>query len=116
MVKRRLQRLLADNSGAAAVVMALTLPVVLGGMGLGTEVGYWYFNQRKVQNAADMAGATVSMNGGASIHLGAPTSGAYSGVLMFVGRSEPYNDYTVNGNSGIDCGTGRSMPPTATCG
>ena len=55
MVKRRLQRLLADNSGAAAVVMALTLPVVLGGMGLGTEVGYWYFNQRKVQNAADMA-------------------------------------------------------------
>ena len=55
MVKRRLKRLLRDNGGAAAVVMALTLPVVLGGMGLGTEVGYWYFNQRKVQNAADMA-------------------------------------------------------------
>ena len=55
MVKRRLQRLLGDKSGAAAVVMALTLPVVLGGIGLGTEVGYWYFNQRKVQNAADMA-------------------------------------------------------------
>ena len=51
-------------------------------------------------------GATVSMNGGASIHLGAPTSGAYSGVLMFVGRSEPYNSgsivngaiYAANGN------------------
>ena len=55
MVKRRLQRLLANNSGAAAVIMALTLPVVVGGMGLGTEVGYWYFNQRKVQHSADMA-------------------------------------------------------------
>jgi Flp pilus assembly protein TadG len=55
MVKRRLQGLLANNSGAAAVIMALTLPVVVGGMGLGTEVGYWYFNQRKVQHSADMA-------------------------------------------------------------
>jgi len=55
MVKRRLGGVLRDNSGAAAVVMALTLPVVVGGLGLGTEVGYWYFNQRKVQSAADMA-------------------------------------------------------------
>ena len=55
MSRRELRRLLADKRGGAALVMALTLPVAVGGMGLGSEVGYWYFNQRKVQNAADMA-------------------------------------------------------------
>lgn len=48
-------RLLSDTSGAAAVVIALALPMVVGGFGLGTEVGSWYFNQRKLQNAADVA-------------------------------------------------------------
>ena len=38
-----------------AVVAAVTMPIVVGGFGLGAEVGYWYFNQRKVQSAADMA-------------------------------------------------------------
>jgi len=68
MSKRKLRRLFRDNSGAAAVVMALTLPVVVGGMGLGTEVGYWYFNQRKVQNAADMAAyaGAVELRAGSS--------------------------------------------------
>ena len=45
-------------------------------------------------------GATLSMNGGANVQLSAPTSGTYSGVLVFVDRDEPHNDYTVNGNSG----------------
>jgi Putative Flp pilus-assembly TadE/G-like len=45
-------------------------------------------------------GATLSMNGGADIHLSAPTSGAYSGVVIYVDRNEPFNDYTVNGDSG----------------
>ncbi len=45
-------------------------------------------------------GATLSMNGGANVDLSAPTAGTYSGVLVFVDRDEPFNDYTVNGNSG----------------
>jgi hypothetical protein len=48
-------RLISDTSGAAALVIALALPFVVGGFGLGTEVGAWYFNQRKLQNAADVA-------------------------------------------------------------
>ena len=44
-----------DSTGAVAVVLAVTLPVFVGGLGLGAEVGYWYFGQRKVQNAADVA-------------------------------------------------------------
>ena len=30
-------------------------PAFVGGLGLGAEVGYWYFGQRKVQNSADVA-------------------------------------------------------------
>jgi len=48
-------RVLDDTGGAAAVVMALSMPVTIGGLGLGAEAGYWYFNQRKVQNGADIA-------------------------------------------------------------
>ena len=55
MDKRALQELWADRTGAAAVFMAVTLPVFVGGLGMGAEVGYWYFGQRKVQNSADVA-------------------------------------------------------------
>jgi Flp pilus assembly protein TadG len=69
MAKRISRGLLGDKSGAAAVVMALTLPVVLGGLGLGTEVSYWYFNQRKVQSSADMAAyaGAVELRSGNSV-------------------------------------------------
>jgi hypothetical protein len=55
MVMRSRVRLVSDTSGVAALVIALALPFVVGGFGLGTEVGAWYFNQRKLQNAADVA-------------------------------------------------------------
>jgi hypothetical protein len=54
-IKSFLRRLWKDRSGAAGVVLALSMPVTIGGLGFGAEVGYWYFNQRKVQNSADMA-------------------------------------------------------------
>jgi uncharacterized membrane protein len=49
------RRLCADGRGGAAVLLAVAMPVVVGGFGLGAEAGYWYFNQRKLQKAADMA-------------------------------------------------------------
>ena len=45
----------ADNSGVAAVVAAIVFPIVVGGMGLGAETGYWYMTQRKLQHAADLS-------------------------------------------------------------
>jgi hypothetical protein len=54
-IKPFLRNLWEDRSGAAGVVLALSMPVTIGGLGFGAEVGYWYFNQRKVQNSADMA-------------------------------------------------------------
>ncbi len=41
------------KSGNVAVLAAILLPVVIGCFGLGSEVGYWYLSQRKLQQAVD---------------------------------------------------------------
>lgn len=67
-------RVLGDTGGAAAVVIALSMPVTIGGLGLGAETGYWYFTQRKVQNAADIAayaGAVALRSGRATAEIDA---------------------------------------------
>lgn len=44
-----------DEKGAVAVIAAILLPIVIGGMGLGAETGYWLLKQRKLQHSADVA-------------------------------------------------------------
>ncbi|ACP22268.1 hypothetical protein NGR_b08120 (plasmid) [Sinorhizobium fredii NGR234] len=46
---------LKDESGTVAVIAAVTLPVLVGAMGLGAETGYWYLKDRKLQHAADVS-------------------------------------------------------------
>jgi len=48
-------RFLRNTSGATAVLFAILFPVLVLGMGLGTEAGYQYMSQRKLQHAADVA-------------------------------------------------------------
>ncbi|TPN80792.1 hypothetical protein FJ987_26595 [Mesorhizobium sp. CU2] len=43
------------ESGNVATIVALTLPVVVGGAGLGVETSYWYYSSLKLQAAADAA-------------------------------------------------------------
>ena len=50
-----IRAILSDTRGGAALVMALAMPIFAGGLGFGAEAGLWYFNQRKLQNAADIA-------------------------------------------------------------
>ncbi|WP_299651986.1 pilus assembly protein TadG-related protein [uncultured Jannaschia sp.] len=52
---RRFGRFLAETRGTVAVMTALTFPVLIGGMALGTEASYWYLSQRKLQQASDLA-------------------------------------------------------------
>jgi Flp pilus assembly protein TadG len=73
LLRSLMRRLLAracdfrvDNRGVAAVVAAIVLPIVVGGMGLGAETGYWYFTQRKLQHAADLSADA----GGARLRAG----------------------------------------------
>jgi Flp pilus assembly protein TadG len=51
----RLRRFGIDNGGATAVIGAILFPVVVGGLGLGAETGYWYLTQRKLQHVADVS-------------------------------------------------------------
>ncbi len=56
-----------DRSGNAAILFAVSLPVLVGFAGLGVESGYWYFEQRRLQASADLAahaGATIASAGG----------------------------------------------------
>jgi len=45
----------ADTRGASMILVALTLPVVIGALGLGIDTGLWYLQKRKLQQAADSA-------------------------------------------------------------
>jgi Flp pilus assembly protein TadG len=50
-----LKRLRACSAGVVAVVTAMVLPVLLGFVSLGAEVGHWYLAERQMQGAADAA-------------------------------------------------------------
>jgi len=49
------RRLFAGEGGNVATIFALTLPVVVGGAGLGVETSYWYYSSLKLQAIADAA-------------------------------------------------------------
>lgn len=65
-MRLRLPRFLTDRRGLTAVTFALSLPIIVGGAGLGVEVGYWFLEERRLQTAADLAanaGAVVLRSG-----------------------------------------------------
>ncbi len=51
----RIRRFVRDGRGSVATMYALTLPVVVGFVALGTEVAVWYGQDRHAQAAADAA-------------------------------------------------------------
>lgn len=54
-LSRVLSSALSDRGGAALIVVSLLLPVILGFMGLGVDVGIWYSEKQKLQSLADDA-------------------------------------------------------------
>lgn len=60
-----------DDSGAVAIVAAIVFPVLIGGLGLGAETGYWYLSQRKLQHAVDVSAHAA----GARLRAGDSKSG-----------------------------------------
>ncbi len=111
----RLRSFSRHEAGSVVVLAAILLPIVIGGMGLGAETGYWYLSQRKMQHTADVsahAGATRKRAGddetkirAAAEHIAAasgmaeivvnnpPTSGAYAGdmdsVEVLISKTQP---------------------------
>lgn len=50
-----------SKRGNIAVMAALTMPVIIGGAGLGVETGYWYYEQLRLQQAADAAAYAAAL-------------------------------------------------------
>lgn len=55
-----------DETGVAAVMFALVAPLLIGAMGMASEVSYWRFHQRAMQNAADAAAIAAGTNASSS--------------------------------------------------
>jgi hypothetical protein len=54
------RRLAGDRRGAAALLFAIMVPVMMGFAGLGIEVGFWLMEARAMQGAADAAAASAA--------------------------------------------------------
>jgi Flp pilus assembly protein TadG len=66
-----LAKLFRNESGAAAILVALAAPMLAGTMGLAAEASYWYMHKRAMQNAADgaaIAAATAGEVNGSSAY------------------------------------------------
>jgi Flp pilus assembly protein TadG len=79
------RRFCEGMGGNVATIFALTLPVVVGGAGLGVETSYWYYSSLKLQAIADAAayaGALEKVQGSdtAAITAAATSSAASNGL------------------------------------
>lgn len=84
---KTLFRLIRDRSGAAAILTALAMPIVVGFAGLAVEVGLWHSQKRVLQTAADvgvMAAAEIQYMGGDSAAMlsAAQTDIAANGITV----------------------------------
>jgi Putative Flp pilus-assembly TadE/G-like len=70
-------RLFHDTSGVALVLVALTISVLIGFVGLGVEAGLWYVIKRQNQTAADFAALSgaYELAAGSAYYTAATTSG-----------------------------------------
>jgi len=81
------RRFFDARDGATAIVVGLSLPVLVGFMGLGTEIGLWYLEKRELQEAADsaaMAGSrefVANQANQAAMEAAAASAAAKSGFL-----------------------------------
>jgi Putative Flp pilus-assembly TadE/G-like len=85
----------ADTCGSIVVIFALTLPIVLGALGLGIDLGMWFLEKRRMQEAADSAvlDAAFTMRGGGDSTL---MQDAADGAAGKSGFSSPYATVTVH--------------------
>ncbi|WP_062209115.1 pilus assembly protein TadG-related protein [Aureimonas sp. AU12] len=65
MSARLLRRLAADRSASAGIIVALLMPALIGFAGLGTDYGYFFLDQRRLQKAVDMAALSAATMPGA---------------------------------------------------
>ncbi|TIR19626.1 MAG: hypothetical protein E5X34_19455 [Mesorhizobium sp.] len=83
--RRFIRRFCEGKGGNVATIFAFTLPIVVGGAGLGVETSYWYYSSLKLQAIADAAayaGALEKIQGSdtATITAAATSSATSNGL------------------------------------
>jgi Flp pilus assembly protein TadG len=98
-----LQRFRRDQSGSYMIVAALTMPVLVGTAGLGTEVGWWLYTHKNMQSAADSA-AVSAATAGSNLNAEADT------VTALYGFTNGSKNVTVTVNQPPSTGNYTSSP------
>src|SRR5437868_6849078 len=89
-----LSRLAADERGFSAVLTGIAASVLLGFGGLAVDVGYWQWNQRNMQGAADQAAfAAASARQGGSTTAVATNTG--KSIAAAMGFADGQNNVTI---------------------
>jgi len=92
------RRLVADARGATAILTALGMTVLVGAVGLATDVAYWQVTQHKMQGAADQAAYAAAhvVDEGGSATVATTTA---KGVAAQLGFADGQNSVTVTVNN-----------------
>ncbi|MBV0893411.1 hypothetical protein KTN05_16515, partial [Paracoccus sp. Z118] len=116
---RRLSEAFRDRSGATAIMAALCMPVVAGGMGLGAEAGYHLLLQRNMQQAADMAAHAGAIrlragDGKAKVQAAAENAAIRSGMPAtgtdIVVNTPPASGAYKDRTSSVEVGLSKAQP------
>jgi hypothetical protein len=106
----RILKSLACRHAGAAMIFALSAPMLIGAMGVAIDVGYWYQEQENLQTAADAA-AVAAANAEAT----------YSSNVSTAAEAQPFAVQSANVATGglYNFGTGSatvSVTPTSVSG
>lgn len=93
------------DRGNVAIITALCLPVIVGGGAFGVEVGYWRYDQVRVQQAADAAAYA------AAVVRRADGAGASSATLTSAATAAAASNGFVVGTDTITLNTPSSATP-----
>lgn len=117
-IAERLRSGAAWRSGNVAIMFGITLPIVIGACGLGADVGYWYYQERNLQTAADAAAydGAVALNGGgnsakitSAATLGA-TSNGWSSTSGTITVNSPPTSGNYQNTSSVQVVLTQSLP------
>jgi Flp pilus assembly protein TadG len=94
------------NKGNVAIITALCLPVIVGGGAYGIEVGYWRYDQVRMQQAADAAAYA------AAVVRRADGSGVSNATLTSAGTTAAASNGFVVGTDSITINSPSTATPT----
>lgn len=75
-----------DERGASIVAVALAMPVLIGGIGLATEISFWRLHHRAMQNAADSSAIAAATNNSSNYVAEAQSIASQYGFQNGTGR------------------------------